>query len=72
MAFNRSFDPGRRVTHARAYAERIERELDRTPVDVVVSADSIASAVVSKERRSSSGWTQPSTTCSTSIRASPP
>ena len=51
MAFNRSFDPGRRVTHARAYAERIERQLDRTPVDVVVSADSIASALVSKERR---------------------
>jgi len=39
------------VKHARAYAERIERQLDQTPVDVVVSAASIASTLVGKERR---------------------
>src|SRR6478735_9007818 len=38
---NAASDPGRRVNHARTYAKRIENQLEKLPVDVVISSDSV-------------------------------
>src|SRR5205085_1517129 len=49
--FNRGWDSGRRFGHASACAAQLERQLKLSPADVVLSADSIASALLSDKRR---------------------
>ncbi len=51
IVLRRGWDPAHRVNHARSCAARIERQLERVRVDVVLSSDSIASALISDERR---------------------